>query len=129
MFRRTIKNRYYVILILFAFCLSSATLGGNLLHGHDIHINHHGVHIHHSSGDYGLDESSHRDVSIILHYDCLAANSNSIKTRFALTSCLHSNFSPNYYNLFNNPSKITHYTSINTLCSHNLYQLNSSYLI
>ncbi len=129
MFRNTIKNRCYVILILFAFCLSSATLGGYLLHGHEIHINHHGAHIHHSSEDRGLGESSHRDVSIILHHEYLAVNSSSIKTHFTPTSCLHSNPSLNYYDLFNTPSRITHYTSINKRCSHNLYQLKSSYLI
>lgn len=129
MHREIIKDKCFAILILFAFCLSSATLGGYLLHEHEIHINHHGTHIHHSSEDRGLDESSHRDVSIILHHDYLAVNSSSIKTHFALTSCLHSNPSPNYYNLVNTPSRVTHYTSINKRCSHNLYQLNSSYLI
>ncbi len=129
MLRKTTKRKCLTLLLLSVFCLSSATLGGHLLHGHEIHINHHGTHIHHSSEDRGLDESSHRDVSIILHHDYLAVNSSSIKTRFTLTSCLHSNPSPNYCNLFNNPLRITHHTGISMLCSHNLYQLNSSYLI
>ncbi len=129
MLRKIIKNKCFTLLVLSVFCLASATLGGYLLHGHDIHIDHHGTHMHHSSEDRGLDESSHRDVSIILHHDYLAVNSSPIKTHFTLASCLHSNPSPNYYNLFNSPSRTTHYTSINKRCSHNLYQLNSSYLI
>ena len=37
MYKKTVKDRYLVLLILFTFCLSSATLGEFLLFGSELH--------------------------------------------------------------------------------------------
>ena len=130
MTRKGINNKYFMLLTLIAFCLSSATLSGLLLYGSEFHYDHQNAHIHHTNEDHGLGESDHRDANIILHLDYISANSSSIKTHFTLNPCLHSYPSSNYcYNLFNNFSRITHHSNKNRVCTHNLYQLNSSYLI
>ncbi len=130
MTRKRINNKYFILLILSAFCLSCAALSGSLLYGSEFHYDHQNAHIHHTNEDYGLGESDHRDANIILHLDYISANSSSIKTHFTLNSCLHSSHSPNYdYYLFNNFSRITHHSNTNRFYTHNLYQLNSSYLI
>jgi hypothetical protein len=130
MTRKGINNKYFMLLTLIAFCLSSATLSGLLLYESELHFHQNLVHTHHTDEDHGLGESDHRDANIILHLDYIAANSSSIKTHFTFNHCLHSYPSSNYcYNLFNNYSRITHYSNTNSSCSRNLYQLNSSYLI
>jgi hypothetical protein len=131
MFRKAIKNRCYVILILFAFCLSSATFGSSLLLGSDAHFLQDNVHVHHTDKDHGLGGSDHKDANTILYLEYVVVNSiNPVKTLSTLNPCLQSYHSPNYcYNLLNNFLKITHYSNKNKFCTHNLYQLNSSYLI
>lgn len=131
MTRKGTNNKYFVLLALVAFCLSGATLSGSLLYGSKVHFDHHNVHIHHTNEDHGPGESDHRDASTILYLDYVVVNSsNPVKTLSTLNSCLHSSHSPNYgYYLFNNFSKITHYSNKNRFCTQNLYQLNSSYLI
>ncbi|ODS31708.1 MAG: hypothetical protein SCARUB_03171 [Candidatus Scalindua rubra] len=131
MYKKTVKNRYFMLLILSVFCLSSATLSGSLLYGSELHFHQNHVHIHHTDKDHGLGESDHRDANTILYLDYVVVNSpNPVKTLSSLNPCLHSYHSQNYcYNFFNNFSKITHYSNKNRFCTHNLYQLNSSYLI
>lgn len=131
MFRKTIKNRCYVILILFAFCLSSATLGSSLLFGSDAHFHQDNVHIHHTDKDHGLGGSDHKDADTILYLDYVVVNSsNPVKTLSSLNPCLLSCHSSTYcYNLFNSFSGILHYSNECSFCTHDLYQLNSSYLI
>lgn len=130
MLRKVINNKYITWLIIFTFCLTCTTISGSLLYGSEVHFDHHNAHIHHTDKEHGLGESDHRDANIILHLDYISANSSSIKTHFTLNPCLHSYPSSNYcYNLFNNFSRITHHSNKNRFCTHNLYQLNSSYLI
>ncbi len=131
MFRKTIKNKSYVILILFAFCLSSATLGSFLLYGAEAHFNQCNIHIHHTDKDHGLGESDHNDAKTILYLDYVVSNSaNQVNTLSSLNSYFHSYNSPDYsYNLFNSLSGILHYSNKCSFCTHDLYQLKSSYLI
>lgn len=131
MLRKVINNKYIILLIIFTFCLSCTTIGGSLLYGSEVHFDHHNVHIHHTNEDHGPGESDHRDANTILYLDYVVVNySNPVKTLSTLNSCLHSYHSPNYFcNLFNNFSRITHYSNKNRFCTQNLYQLNSSYLI
>jgi hypothetical protein len=131
MFRKTIKNRCYVILILFAFCLSSATLGSSLLFGSDAHFHQDNVHIHHTDKDHGLGGSDHKDADTILYLDYVVVNSsNPVKTLSSLNPCLLScHFSTYCYNLSNSFSGILHYSNKCSFCTHDLYQLKSSYLI
>ena len=131
MFRKTIKNRCYVILILFAFCLSSATLGSSLLFGSDAHFHQDNVHIHHTDKDHGLGGSDHKDADTILYLDYVIVNSsNPVKTLSSLNPCLLSCQSSTYcYNLSNSFSGILHFSNKCSFCTHDLYQLKSSYLI
>lgn len=131
MFRKTIKNRCYVILILFAFCLSSATLGSTLLFGSDAHFHQDNVHVHHTDKDHGLGESDHKDADIILYLDYVVVNSaNQDSIFFSLNSCLHFyNLTDYGFNLSNCSSAILHYSNNCSFCIHDLYQLKSSYLI
>ena len=130
-YRKIIKDKCYVMLILFAFCLSSATLGSSLLYGSEAHIHQNQVHIHHTDKDHGLGESDHKDANTILYLDYVAANStNQANTLFHLNFLSHSHNSPDYcYKLFNSISGIRHHSNKNSFCTHNLYQLKSSYLI
>jgi hypothetical protein len=131
MTRKGINNKYFMLLTLIAFCLSSATLSGLLLYESELHFDHYNIHLHHTDEDHSLGESDHRDANIILYLNYVGVNSsNSVKTLSVLNPCLHSYHSPNYFcNLFNSFSSITHYSNKNRFCTHNLYQLNSSYLI
>jgi hypothetical protein len=131
MFKEIIKDKCYVILILFAFCLSSATLGSSLLYGSEAHIHQSQVHIHHTDKDHGLGGSDHKDADIILYLDYVVVNSSShVNILSNLNSYLHSYHLPNYcYNLSNSFSRISHYSKQKQFFPHNLYQLNSSYLI
>ncbi len=131
MFRKTIKNRCYVILILFAFCLSSATLGSSLLFGSDAHLHQDNVHVHHTDKDHGLGGSDHKDADTILYLDYVVVNSsNPVKTLSSLNPCLLSCHSSTYcFNLSNSFSGILHYSNKCSFCTHDLYQLKSSYLI
>ena len=131
MFRKIIKNRCYVVLILFAFYLSSATLGSSLLFGPDAHFHQDNVHIHHTDKDHGLGGSDHKDADTILYLDYVIVNSsNPVKTLSSLNPCLLSCQSSTYcYNLSNSFSGILHFSNKCSFCTHDLYQLKSSYLI
>jgi hypothetical protein len=131
MFRKTIKNRCYVILILFAFCISSATLSSSLLFGSDAHFHQDNVHVHHTDTDHGLGGSDHKDADIILYLDYVVVNSaNQVNIFSYLNSFSHSHNSPTYcYNLINSLSIFSNYSNKCSFCTHDLYQLKSSYLI
>ncbi len=131
MLRKTIKNRCYVILILFAFCLSSATLGSSLLFGSDAHFHQGNVHVHHTDKDHGPGGSDHKDAETILYLDYVVVNSPNQTNIFScFNSYLHSHYSSAYcYNLINSLSIFSHYLSKCSFCTHDLYQLKSSYLI
>ncbi len=131
MFRKTIKNRCYVILILFAFCISSATLGSSLLFGSDAHFHQDNVHVHHTDKDHGLGGSDHKDADIILYLDYVVVNSANHDNIFSsLNSNLHfCNLTDYGFNLSNSFSAILHYSNKCSFCTHDLYQLKSAYLI
>ncbi len=129
MYRKTVKDRYLVLLILFAFCLSSATLGGFLLFGSEIHFENGSVHIHHGNEDHGLGEADHSDANIVLHLDYLTIESSSfIKACPVINLFLHTHFYPEYHHNFSEIYSV-HHSSINRFYSASLYQLHSSYLI
>ena len=130
MFMKTCRIKYIRLLILLAFCLSSATLGGPLFYGSNIHLGHHSVHVHHSESGQCVDEGED-DKSLALYYDYLTISpSNSIETYPDSNFYLYSIFIPTYNNnFFNTSSRITCYSNINRFCLTNLYQLKSSYLI
>ncbi len=131
MFRNTIKNRCYVILILFAFCISSATLGSSLLFGSDAHFHQDNVHVHHTDKDHGLGETDHKDADIILYLDYVMVNSaNQVNIFSSLNSYLHFyNLTDYGFNLSNSFSANLHYSNKCSFCTHDLYQLKSAYLI
>ncbi len=131
MLRKVTSNKHLTLLLLFTFCFSSATLGGFLLYGSKVHFDNHNAHTHHTDEDHGLGDSGHRDANTILYLDYVVANSsNSVKTLSVLNPCLHSYHSSTYcYNFFNSFSGILHYSNECSFCTHDLYQLNSSYLI
>ena len=131
MFRKTTKNRCYVILILFAFCLSSATLGSSLLFGSDAHFHQDNVHVHHTDKDHGLGGSDHKDADIVLYLDYVVVNSsNQVNILSNLNSYLHTHKLPDYcYNLPNSLSGILHYSNKCSFYPRDLYQLKSAYLI
>jgi hypothetical protein len=130
-YRKIIKHKCYTVLILFAFCLSSATLGSSLLYGYDAHFHQDNVHVHHTDKDHGLGGSDHKDANTILYLDYVVVNTtNQINTHSNFNPSCHSyNSSDSCYKLFNNISGIRHHSNKNSFCAHNLYQLNSSYLI
>ncbi len=131
MFRKTIENRCYVTLILFAFCISSATLGSSLLFGSDAHFHQDNVHVHHTDKDHGLGETDHKDADIILYLDYVMVNSaNQVNIFSSLNSYLHFYNMTDYgFNLSNSFSAILHYSNKCSFCTHDLYQLKSAYLI
>ena len=131
MLKKTIKKRCNVILILFAFCLSSATLGSSLLFGSDAHFHQDNVHVHHTDKDHGPGGSDHKDTDIILYLDYVVVNSSNHSTILSsLNTYLHTHKLPDYYfNLSNSFSGILQYPNKRSFCTHNLYQLKSSYLI
>ena len=124
-----------LILVSIAFCLSNATMGRFITHGHKVHFEHHTVHIHHTNenlGNHGPGETDHKDVKDILSFDYLPANhSNSAKTICTLKPCLFSRFSPQPDDLFIRiSSKNLHLLSSHRFySSDNIYQRNSTYLI
>ena len=123
------KKRYLVLLILFAFCLSSATLGVFLLFGSELHFENGSVHIHHGNEDHGLGKANHSDANIVLHLDYLEIKSSSfIKAYSAINLFSLTHFYPECHH---NVSEIfsVHHSSINRFCSASLYQLTSTYLI
>ncbi len=131
MFRKTIKNRCYVLIILFAFCISSATFGSSLLFGSDAHFHQGNVHVHHTDKDHGLGGSDHKDAGVILNLDYVVVNSaNQVNIFSSLNSYLHFyNLADCCFNLSNSFSATLHYPNKCSFCTHNLYQLKSSYLI
>ena len=131
MFRKTIKNRCYVLIILFAFCISSATFGSSLLFGSDAHFHQDNVHVHHTEKDHGLGGSDHKDADIIMYLDYVMVNSSNQVNIFSChNSFSHSYNSPTYsYNLVNIHSVFSHYSNKCRYCTHDLYQLKSAYLI
>ncbi len=131
MLRTIIKNKYLILLILFAFCLSSATLGGSLLFGSDAHFHQDNVHVHHNDKDHGLGGSDHKDADIILYLDYLVVNSaNQVNILSSLNSYLCSHHLLDYcFNLSNSFSGSLHYLNKCSFFTYDLYQLKSSYLI
>jgi hypothetical protein len=127
---KVINNKHIILLIIFTFCLSCTT-GGSLLYGSEVHFDHHNAHIHHTDKDHGLGGSDHKDADTILYLDYVIVNSsNPVKTLSSLNPCLLSCHSSTYcYNLSNSFSGILHYSNKCSFCTHDLYQLNSSYLI
>ncbi|MCF6150684.1 MAG: hypothetical protein E3K37_18810 [Candidatus Kuenenia sp.] len=120
------------IVVSVAFCLSNATMGMLITHGHVVHFEHDTVHVHHTSGDHGSGENDHKDAKDILSFDYLPANSsNSAKTICTLTPCLFSRFSSQHdYQFIRFSSKNLHSLSSHRFYSSgNIYQLNSTYLI
>lgn len=125
MYKKTVKDRYLVLLILFTFCLSFPSLGGQLWYGEDVEYGHHNVHIH----DHRIGEDVPDDEYVTVYYDFLTITpSRSIKACPYINLYLHTNYYPEDYR---NLSEITsvHHSSINRFCSASLYQLTSSYLI
>ena len=125
MYRKTVKDRYLVLLILFAFCLSFPSLGGQLWYGEEVEYGHHNVHMH----DHRIGEEVPDDEHFTVYYDFLTITpSSSIKACPDINSYLHTNYYPEYYRNLSEISSV-HHSSINRFCSTSLYQLNSSYLI
>lgn len=129
-------TKLLLILLAIAFCLSNATMGGLLEHGHEVHYEHNTVHVHHSNGDHGLGShglggTEHRDVKNILSFDYLSGNA-SVSQNVILTLKHHL---PLCFSLrLDNQipwftSKIFHHLPPDQYYSTRLYQLNSTYLI
>ncbi len=129
MYKKTVNDRYLVLLILFAFCLSSATIGGLLLYGQDVHYGHHSVHIHYTEEDHDIGETDCSDSNIAQYHDYLTIKpSGFIKACPVINLFLHIHFYPEYHHNFSEISSV-HHSSINRFCFASLYQLHSSYLI
>ena len=129
MYKKTVKDRYLVLLILFAFCLSSATLGGFLPFGSECHFENGSVHIHHGNEGHGLGEADHSNANIVLHLDYITMHSSGfIKAYSAVDLFVRTHFYPEYHHNFSEISSV-HHPGINRFCSASLYQLTSSYLI
>lgn len=129
--RKRNTNNLFIIFALVAFCLSNATMGKLITHGHEIHFEHNTFHVHHINGDHGSGETDHRDAKDILSFDYLPVNSShSAKTIYALKPCLFSHFSPQPdVQFISTSSKILHFLSSHRFYSSgNIYQLNSTYL-
>jgi len=125
-------NNLLIIFALVAFCLSNATMGKLITHGHEFHFVHNTVHVHHTNSDHGSGETEHKDVKDILSFDYLPANSsNSSKAICALKPYLFSRFSPQQDCQFICISlKNRHSLSLHQFYSScNIHQLNSTYLI
>ena len=131
MFRKTIKNRCYVLIILFAFCISSATFGSSLLFGSDAHFHQGNVHVHHTDKDHGLGGSDHKDAGVILNLDYVVVNSaNQVNIFSSLNSyLLFYNLADYGFDLSNSFSATLHYPNKCSFCTHDLYQVKSAYLI
>ncbi len=125
MCKKTVKDRYLVLSILFAFCFSSPSLGGQLLYGEGVEYGHHNVHMH----DPRIGEEIPDDEHFTVYYDSLTiAPSSTLKACSVINSYLHSNCHlENYRNLC--PVFSVHHSCINRFFSTRLYQLTSSYLI
>ncbi len=128
MYKKAVKDRDLVLLILFAFCLSSATLCGFLLFGSELHFEKGSVHIHHGNEDHGLGKADHSDADIVLHLDYLINPSGFTNTNSFINLFSRTNF---YSECHHNVSEIfsVHRSGINRFCSASVYQLTSIYLI
>ena len=128
---KEINCKYLKLLILLGFCISSATIGGPLIYGPNIHLGHHSVHIHHDKADQCLDEEDHSGNNIALYFDYLTvAPSSHITIHPADNFCLPVYLPPSYGSIFFDiSSRIICNSSINRFCLTNLYQHNSSYII
>jgi len=129
MYKKTVKDRYLVLLILFAFCLSSATLGGFLPFGSELHIENGNVHIHHGNEDHGFGKADHSDANIVLYLEYLSIEPSGFINAFSsINLFLHTQF---YLECQHNVSEFfsVQHSSINRFCSASLYQLTSTYLI
>ncbi len=125
MYEKAVKDRFLTFLILFVFCLSFPSLGGQLWYGEGVEYGHHNLHIH----DNRIGEDVSEDEHFTVYYDFLTITpSSSVKTCLYVNSYLHINYYPEYYrNLSAIPS--VHHSSINRFCSAGLYQLTLTYLI
>ncbi|MGR3317393.1 MAG: hypothetical protein ACUZ8O_02785 [Candidatus Anammoxibacter sp.] len=131
MLRKVINKKYTLLLTLFVFCFSSATLGGFSLYGHEVHFEDNNAHTHHVNEDHGLGESDHEDVDIILFLDYIV-NSSSIfsKTHFTPNQFLHCAILTDYFhNYYTSALKTALCSNIKKFLTTDLYQLHSSYLI
>lgn len=131
MLRKTIKNRCSMILIVFAFCLSSATWSSSLIFGSEVHFHQDHMHVHHTDKDHGPGGSDHQDANTILYLDYVVTNPAS---HFKTLSCLNifssTHNSPTYCCILNKTlSVLSHYENKKGYCFHSLYQRKSSYLI
>ncbi len=125
MYIKTANDRYLILLMLFAFCLSFPTLGGQLWYGGEVEYGHHNVHIH----DHRIGEEVPNDESYTVYYDFLTIKpSSTIKACPVINLFLHTRFYPEYHHNFSKISFI-HHSSINRFISTSLHQLISSYLI
>ena len=125
MYKKTVKDRYLVLLILFTFCLSFPSLGGQLWYGGEVEYGHHNVHIH----GHRIGEEVPNDEHFAVYYDFLTIKpSSTIKACPVINLFLHTRFYPEYHHNFSEISSV-HHQSINRFHSTSLYQLNSSYLI
>lgn len=142
MLRKVINKKYVFLLVLSALCFSSATLGGFLLHGHEIHIEDNHTHFHHihdhkhlgdesHNEDHGLGDTENHDTENILYHDFLLTNlSRSTKPYSDIREYLHFSFSETFSpTFFIATSRITNPSNSNKSPTTNLYQLHSSFLI
>lgn len=129
MLRKKTFNKYLKLSILIVFCLFSATIGGPLLYGSNIHLGHHSVHIHHNEAAPCLDEENCGDSKVALYFDYLVtADFNSTK-KYPGNNLYFISFVTYDGKTFNIHSSTISYSSINGFCPSTLYQLNSSFLI
>ncbi len=88
MYKKTGNSRYLVLLILFAFCLSFPSLGGQLWYGEEVEYGHHNMHIH----DYRIGEETSEDEHFAAYYDFLTIKpSGYIKVCPVTNFFLHTN--------------------------------------
>lgn len=145
-----------LLFVLSTFCFSSGTLGGFLLHGHEIHIENNHTHFHHINDhiennhahfhhindhnslgdeshneDHDLGDSDHHDTENILYIDFLLTNqSRAIKPYADSYKYLRFSFLRTYlHSLFNVTSRTTYSSNITRFPTTNLYQIYSSFLI
>lgn len=141
MLNRVINRKFTFLLILSVFCFSSGTLGGYLLHGHEIHIVNNHTHFHHINGHNGLDDdhneehglggSDHHDAGNIMYHDFLPTNHTRIIKPYSENGKqLHTSFArADCQSLLCATARSAYSSNINQFPSTNLYLLNSSVLI
>ncbi|MBM4054398.1 MAG: hypothetical protein FJ264_06970 [Planctomycetes bacterium] len=126
-------TKLLMVFALVAFCLSNATMGKLITHGHEVHFVHDTVHVHHTANeDHGSGETDHKDAKDILSFDYLPIkSSNFAKTMCTFQPCLFSHFSLQPGNrIIHISSKNLHFVSSHRSYSPGkIYQLNSIYLI